>query len=52
MQIALLNYAFKWVAAMAMTPLIYAVHQRIERYLGPDLSEQMRFDALGSRPGR
>ena len=46
LQIALLNYAFKWVAAMAMTPLIYLVHQRIERHLGPELSEQMRKEAL------
>ncbi|MFM8786052.1 MAG: queuosine precursor transporter [Bacteroidota bacterium] len=46
LQIALLNYAFKWVAAMAMTPLIYLVHQRIERHLGPELSEQMRREAL------
>jgi uncharacterized integral membrane protein (TIGR00697 family) len=46
LQIALLNYAFKWVAAMAMTPLIYLVHQRIERHLGPELSEQMRQEAL------
>ena len=46
LQIALLNYAFKWVAAMAMTPLIYLVHQGIERHLGPELSEQMRRDAM------
>ncbi|MBM3936417.1 MAG: queuosine precursor transporter [Sphingomonadales bacterium] len=48
LQIALLNYAFKWFAALAMTPLIYAVHRRIEGYLGAQLSEQMRQEALSN----
>ena len=42
MSVALLNYAFKWVAALVMTPLIYGVHHRIEAYLGPDLAQSMR----------
>ena len=42
MSVALLNYAFKWAAALVMTPLIYGVHHRIEAYLGPDLAQSMR----------
>jgi uncharacterized PurR-regulated membrane protein YhhQ (DUF165 family) len=42
MSVALLNYAFKWSAALVMTPLIYGVHQRIEAYLGPALAQSMR----------
>jgi len=42
MSVALLNYGFKWSAALVMTPLIYGVHQRIEAYLGPALAQSMR----------
>ena len=45
MSVALLNYLFKWFAALTMTPLIYGVHHRIEAYLGPDLAQSMRASA-------
>ena len=43
--VALLNYAFKWFAALVMTPFLYLVHHRIEAFLGPALSHQMRNEA-------
>jgi uncharacterized integral membrane protein (TIGR00697 family) len=29
------NYAYKFVVAVALTPVIYAAHFLIDRYLGP-----------------
>ena len=31
--------------ALAMTPVIYAVHEAIERYLGHDLAKQLKAEA-------
>ncbi|MGA1666800.1 MAG: queuosine precursor transporter [Bacteroidia bacterium] len=42
LSVALLNYLFKWFAALLMTPLLYFVHHRIESFLGPALALQMR----------
>jgi uncharacterized integral membrane protein (TIGR00697 family) len=46
--IGLVNYAYKFVMAIALTPVIYAVHGVIERYLGPELAEKMRSSAMGN----
>lgn len=44
--VALVNYAYKFVVALAMTPVIYLVHGIIERYLGHELAGKMRAAAL------
>ncbi len=44
--IALVNYLYKFIMALVMTPVIYLVHHLIERYLGKDLASQMRFEAI------
>ncbi len=40
--IGLINYMYKFVMAIALTPAIYAMHYVIERYLGPEEAERLR----------
>ncbi len=47
LEIGLVNYAFKFSAALLLTPVIYAVHGLIERYLGHELAQRMRTQAAG-----
>lgn len=44
--IGCVNYIFKFVVAIALTPMLYLVHAGIERYLGKDLAERMREMAI------
>ena len=44
--IALVGYAYKFVVAVLITPVIYLVHGWIERYLGHDLAAEMKRAAL------
>jgi uncharacterized PurR-regulated membrane protein YhhQ (DUF165 family) len=37
-----MNYIYKFTMAVALTPVIYAVHGWIERYLGHDLAREMK----------
>jgi uncharacterized integral membrane protein (TIGR00697 family) len=39
--IGLVNYSYKFLIAILMTPLLYIVHAGIDRYLGRDLAEQL-----------
>lgn len=39
--ITLFNYGYKFVIAVAITPLIYAAHWVMDRYLGDELAEAM-----------
>jgi uncharacterized integral membrane protein (TIGR00697 family) len=41
------NYIYKFVIAISMTPVIYAVHAWIEKYLGKELSAEMKEAAMG-----
>ncbi|MBI2993307.1 MAG: queuosine precursor transporter [Gammaproteobacteria bacterium] len=45
--IGTVNYCYKLAAAIALIPLIYIVRDAIERYLGPDLSDRLKSQALG-----
>jgi uncharacterized integral membrane protein (TIGR00697 family) len=45
--IGLVNYAYKFTMAVALTPLIYFVHGVIERYLGAETAGRMRRAAMG-----
>jgi len=47
--IGTVNYAYKFLAALALTPVIYGVHALIERYLGHELSEQLKQQASADR---
>jgi len=45
--IALVNYMYKGVVALALTPLIYALHAVIDRYLGAEESARLQARAAG-----
>lgn len=39
--IGLVNYTYKFIVAILMTPLLYVVHGIIDRFLGKDLAQKM-----------
>lgn len=43
--IGLVNYTYKFLVAILMTPILYAVHNIIDRYLGKNLSEKLIAEA-------
>ena len=45
--ICLVNYAYKFTMAILLTPLIYFVEKRIEKYLGHDIAYKMKRSAMG-----
>ena len=45
--ICLLNYTYKFTMAILLTPLIYLVEKRIEKYLGPETAHKMKQAAMG-----
>ena len=44
--ICLVNYAYKFTVAVALTPVIYFLEQRIEKYFGKELTWQMKLAAM------
>lgn len=45
--IGIVNYIYKFVVAVLLTPVIYFVHHRIENYLGKDMAAEMKKAAMG-----
>jgi uncharacterized integral membrane protein (TIGR00697 family) len=45
--ICMVNYSYKFVLAVALTPLIYLLEHRIERYLGHTTAAKMKAAAMG-----
>ncbi len=45
--ICLVNYAYKFTMAIILTPLIYFVEHRIDKYLGKEKASQMKRAAMG-----
>ena len=43
--IGLVNYTYKFIVAILMTPLLYGVHKIIDRYLGKELSAKLISEA-------
>lgn len=41
------NYIYKFLVALALTPVIYAGHYFIDRYLGQEKAEEMKKAAMG-----
>ncbi len=39
--VTLFNYAYKFIVAIVITPLIYVAHWLIDRYLGQDVADEM-----------
>lgn len=44
------NYIYKFIAALVFTPVIYLIHNWIERYLGHDLASKMKKAAMAKDP--
>ncbi len=45
--VGVVNYVYKFVIALIMTPVIYLVHNLIEKYLGHDVAIKMKRSAMG-----
>ena len=45
--IGMVNYAYKFTIAIILTPLIYLLEHRIEKYLGADVAKRMKNAAMG-----
>jgi len=47
--ICIMNYIYKATLAIVLTPVIYLVENRIEKYLGHDLAMKMKRSAMGKK---
>lgn len=47
--ICLVNYAYKATMAIVLTPVIYGVEIRIEKYLGHETARKMKLAAMGQK---
>ncbi len=45
--IGVMNYIYKFVVAIALTPVIYIAEKRIEKYLGHETAKNMKRAAMG-----
>jgi uncharacterized integral membrane protein (TIGR00697 family) len=45
--ICIVNYIYKFLMAIVLTPVIYLIHNRIEKYLGPEQAAAMKAAAMG-----
>lgn len=43
--VATVQYTYKFLMAVVLTPLIYLAHNQIDRYLGPELADEMKSHA-------
>ncbi len=46
--ICIVNYIYKFIVAVVLTPVIYLLHGWIERYLGHDVAKEMKEAAMRS----
>lgn len=46
--IGLVNYTYKFIVALLLTPILYFIHGFIDKFLGKDLSEKLRLSAANS----
>ena len=46
MAVCTVNYLYKFTIALLMTPVIYLVHDIIEKYLGHDVAAEMKNAAM------
>jgi uncharacterized integral membrane protein (TIGR00697 family) len=47
--ICIMNYIYKATMALILTPVIYFVEKRIEKYLGHELAMKMKRSAMGQK---
>lgn len=43
----IVNYCYKFIVAIVLTPVIYLIHYWIEKYLGKELATEMKNSAMG-----
>ncbi len=48
LSISLLGYSYKFLVAIAMTPVIYFAESRIEKYVGSEIARKMKQTAMGN----
>ena len=46
--VGIVNYLYKFLVAILLTPVIYLVHNRIEKYLGHEQAAAMKKAAMES----
>jgi uncharacterized integral membrane protein (TIGR00697 family) len=44
--ICLINYSYKFIMAILLTPVIYLVERGLDKYFGQDLAKQMKMQAM------
>ena len=42
-----MNYLYKFIMAIVLTPVIYVAENRMDKYLGKDKARQMKREAMG-----
>ncbi|BAV07184.1 hypothetical protein SAMN05421788_102192 [Filimonas lacunae] len=47
--IGMVNYTYKFIMAIVLTPVIYLAEKRIEKYLGHGTAKQMKLAAMGQQ---
>ncbi|NNV57319.1 queuosine precursor transporter [Limnovirga soli] len=45
--IGMMNYCYKFIMAIVLTPVIYLVEKQIEKYVGNDTARKMKLAAMG-----
>ena len=45
--IGVMNYTYKFLVAILLTPALYPIEARIEKYLGHDVAKKMKLAAMG-----
>jgi uncharacterized PurR-regulated membrane protein YhhQ (DUF165 family) len=45
--ICMVNYAYKSIMAILLTPVIYLMENRMDNYLGKETAYKMKQDAMG-----
>jgi uncharacterized integral membrane protein (TIGR00697 family) len=48
LSISILGYSYKFLVAILMTPIIYLMESRIERYVGHETAKKMKMAAMGN----
>ncbi len=47
--VGIVNYIYKFIVAILMTPVIYLIHEIIEKYLGHEQAAEMKKAAMGDQ---
>ena len=47
--VGIINYVYKFSVAVVLTPVLYAGHGLIDRYLGKEIAERLTAEASGDQ---